>query len=459
MNVIYVLSISVLFQITAAFLAFRLIRVTGRRIAWIFIASAISLMAFRRGISLFQVLSRELTQPLDLPAELVALATSVLMVAGIALIEPIFLTIKRSEEEVRKINRALKVLIMSNHTVIRATEESALLKDVCQIIVEAGGYLLAWVGFAEQDEEKKVRPVVYAGHEEGYLETVNITWSDTEKGSGPTGKAIRTGKPCTTKNILTDPDYAPWRDEAIKRGYSSSIALPLIANGQTFGALTIYAQNPDAFDTEEIKLMTELADDLAFGIITLRIRADHKRIDESLRESEEKFRAMSASAKDAIIMIDNEGNISYWNEAAEKMFGYSEQEALGKELHTFLSSQRYHEAYRNGFSKFKTNGQGVAVGKTLELEAMRKDGTEFPIELSVSAVKLKGKWNATGIVRDITERKLAEEALQKNEEELKKRVKELEEFYDMAVGRELRIKDLREENEELKEELEKYKKP
>jgi len=131
----------------------------------------------------------------------------------------------------------------------------------------------------------------------------------------------------------------------------------------------------------------------------------------ALRESEEKFREMSASAQDGIIMMDNEGNISFWNKAAERIFGYSAQEAMGKELYTLLAPQRYHNNYREGFSKFKTTGQRPVIGETLELEALKKDGTEFPIELSISATKIKGKWHGIGILRDISERKRLEKEL------------------------------------------------
>lgn len=133
---------------------------------------------------------------------------------------------------------------------------------------------------------------------------------------------------------------------------------------------------------------------------------------EDLFESEEKFRKTAEAALDAIIIIDNEGGVSYWNKAAENIFGYSSDEVRGKEMHTIIAPQRYHEAYREGFRKFKDTGEGYAVGKTLELEAVRKDGTEFPVELSVSAVKLKGEWCTIGILRDITERKRVEEELQ-----------------------------------------------
>ena len=153
---------------------------------------------------------------------------------------------------------------------------------------------------------------------------------------------------------------------------------------------------------------------------------ERKRAEEALRESEEKYRTISATAQDAIVMMDNRGNISYWNPAAERIFGYTTVEAIGNELHTFLGPQRYHEAYKEGFKKFQETGQGVAVGKTLELSAIRKDGREIPIELSVSGIQIKGKWHATGIIRDITYRKQAEEELRLAHRDLAIKADELE---------------------------------
>ena len=153
---------------------------------------------------------------------------------------------------------------------------------------------------------------------------------------------------------------------------------------------------------------------------------ERKRAEEALRESEEKYRTISGTAQDAIVMMDNRGKISYWNPAAERIFGYTTEEAIGNELHIFLGPQRYHEAYKEGFKKFQETGQGVAVGKTLELSAIRKDGREIPIELSVSGIQIKGKWHATGIIRDITYRKQAEEELRLAHRDLAIKADELE---------------------------------
>ncbi|MBW2063323.1 MAG: PAS domain S-box protein [Deltaproteobacteria bacterium] len=146
---------------------------------------------------------------------------------------------------------------------------------------------------------------------------------------------------------------------------------------------------------------------------------ERKRAEKALRESEERFRSISASAQDGIVMMDSKGNITYWNEAAERIFGYTKEEVIGKEAHIVLIPERYHETYKKGFSRFRETGHGPLIKKTLELSAIRKNGVEFPIELSVSAIKIRGKWYSTGIVRDITDRKRAEEALRESEEKFR----------------------------------------
>ncbi len=138
---------------------------------------------------------------------------------------------------------------------------------------------------------------------------------------------------------------------------------------------------------------------------------ERKRIEIALKESEEKFCAITGTATDAIVLMDDEGKISYWNPAAEKIFGYTRQETLGKDLHLLLAPREYHQAFLSGFHIFRKSGQGAVIGKTLEFLAVKKDGTRFPIEISTSVINLRGKWEAVGIIRDITERKLDEKTL------------------------------------------------
>jgi GAF domain-containing protein len=151
-----------------------------------------------------------------------------------------------------RIYRALHLVSNSNRALVRATDKSSYLNEVCQIAVEVGGYLMAWIGVAEHDEDRTVRAVAQAGFESGYLECARITWADCERGRGPVGLAIRTGHPSIVRNISDDPAFGPWRVAATQRGYQSLIALPLIYEGRTIGILGVYAAEIDAFDAEEV---------------------------------------------------------------------------------------------------------------------------------------------------------------------------------------------------------------
>lgn len=142
---------------------------------------------------------------------------------------------------------------------------------------------------------------------------------------------------------------------------------------------------------------------------------DRRRAELATQESESRLRAITDTAQDAIVMIDENGHITFWNPAAEKMFGYEASEMLGKNLHNILAPAEFHVQHRECFSAFRTTGSGAAMGKNVELAALRKNGERFPIELSLAAKKRGQGWGAVGIVRDITERKRAMEALSQSE--------------------------------------------
>jgi PAS domain S-box-containing protein/putative nucleotidyltransferase with HDIG domain len=194
---------------------------------------------------------------------------------------------KQGERMLHKVNRTLKTLSNCNQTLIHATDEMQLLNDVCRVIVDDGGYRLAWVGYAEHDAQQTVRPVAQSGQDEGYLATANFSWADTELGRGPSGMAIRTGIAQINQNFLTNPALLPWRESALARGYESSVALPLKSFEEILGVLTVYATESDAFNAAEVKQLQELADDLAFGIRTLRTRNAHERSAQRLLRSME----------------------------------------------------------------------------------------------------------------------------------------------------------------------------
>jgi PAS domain S-box-containing protein len=204
---------------------------------------------------------------------------------------------KRTEAGLARTNRALKTLSAGNVALVHATDELKLIERMCCIIVESGGYRMAWVGYAEHDERKTVRPIAHYGQGDTYhLERAQVTWSDDEGGRGPAGTAIRTALPQIVRGTKAGPDYGPWRENAIKLDYDSVSCLPLIAAGSVFGVLCIYAADRDGFDLDECKLLAELAGDLAFGITLLRDRIVHEHSVELLsRSMEGTIRAMAAT--------------------------------------------------------------------------------------------------------------------------------------------------------------------
>ena len=185
---------------------------------------------------------------------------------------------KLAELALARANRALRARAMTNETLMRVTNEEELLQSTTRIVVEIGGYRVAGVDYAEDDAEKSIKPMAWAGMEEGYIDEAIQTWADTEAGQSPISRAIRSGKPEVVRDISSDAASASWRDAASKRGYASNLALPLSDGTRIFGVLNIYAGEPTAFDAEETRLLRDLADNLAFGIVTLRTRAERDRI-------------------------------------------------------------------------------------------------------------------------------------------------------------------------------------
>jgi len=200
---------------------------------------------------------------------------------------------RRASERLYETNRAQRMLSNCNEALVRVTDEQKLIEEICHIIVDIGGYRMAWVGFTEPDEARSIRPVATVGFERGYLEKVRISWADDSFGQGPMGTAIRTGKVSVGRDFVADPKLAPWRDLALERGFRSSIALPLAVKGRVFGALAIYAAEQDAFGQEQIELLSELAEDMAFGITALRTHADRDRAQEELEQKAAQLQALT----------------------------------------------------------------------------------------------------------------------------------------------------------------------
>jgi len=192
----------------------------------------------------------------------------------------------RAEMELQRLNRAWRVRNACNQAVNRCSDEPDLLDQVCRAVVEEGGYRLAWVGYPGDGDAKPILPVARAGEAQRYLDDLEATWGEDKHGLGPTGTAIRTAQPVVCNEISSDPRLAPWRASAEKHGLICSVALPLAANGKAIGGLTVYSNEPEAFDEKETDLLLQAATDLTHGLILLRTRVARQRAEEALKKTE-----------------------------------------------------------------------------------------------------------------------------------------------------------------------------
>jgi len=220
---------------------------------------------------------------------------------------------KQSETRLKQGNRALSMLKDCSQILVRAENEAELMQEICEMIVQTGGYGMACVGCAEQDRVRNVCGVAQSGLEYGSFEQAQFTWDGLD--DNPIELAIREGIPQVSTSILTDPKMQFWHEPATKNGYQSCIAIPLKNAKSIFGVLTIFAVDSDAFDPEELGLLAELADNLAYGITTLREREKRKQAEEQIRE----MALFPALNPDAVLQVDPTGQIKMTNSIAADM--------------------------------------------------------------------------------------------------------------------------------------------
>ena len=314
---------------------------------------------------------------------------------------------KRADQELERLNRTLKVLSEFNQTLVQSTTETELQDAICRNLVDVGGYRMAFVGAPVDSASCEVTVLAHCGSDAGYLADVG----DADRGLGLTGSAIRSGETLVVRDIESDPAYVDLGAAALACGFRSTIALPLSSDEQTLGALRIYAGEVNAFSEDEVKLLRELAADLAYGMMSLRTREQRQQAESALRESEQRFRSISASALDAIVMLDADGQISYWNPAAERISGYASDEVVGKPALPRLIAPRDLGQVKTALAEIAGDGGESYVGQTIELRGRRRDGSMVDIEASTSAVMLDGRWQLVVMARDVSARKRAEEAL------------------------------------------------
>lgn len=318
---------------------------------------------------------------------------------------------KRSEVELLRMNRTLSLIRKCNQILVYAKNEGALLEGICHRIGDNKDYLTVWAGFAEDDADQRVRPVAWAGiKDQEMLAAINgISWGDSTNGRGPTGTALRTGKTVVT-NDLNDPRNQPWRAIAERLGIASAISLPLKAGGKVLGVISIYARQADAFEDKEVELLSELADDLAYGLVALREAAERLRVEKELLLRQQ---AVDSSGNGIMIATVSEPDISliYVNPAFERITGYSGQDVIGRNPGFLAGDDKDQIGLLEIRAGLRQRRAALAV-----LRNYRKDGSLFWNELSLAPVcNACGEvTHFVGIINDITERVSYETQLERH---------------------------------------------
>ncbi len=319
---------------------------------------------------------------------------------------------KQAQEHIKHLQSALMSIRKINQLIVQEKNKEKLLQTACDILKETSDYKLVWFGMIDGDN-KNILPVGQAGFENGYLKSLNITLDDSGTDSDPTKAALKTGKPFIMKNISTDSRYELWKKEAIKRGYSSMVSIPLTYGERSFGVLNVYASIPDAFDLEEMDLLLEVSQDIAFAMNNIDIEREIETTKELLQNVIDK-------TSDLVCTIDMEGKFLSINKAVTEKLGYEKEELIGKPKIDFAVDR---ELFSRKFKEVLENGSI----SNWEVPLKRKDGSIAFILYSITLLKDRnGKPVAmAGFGKDVTENK-------ENEKRIRRNIKELTTIYDAA---------------------------
>lgn len=357
---------------------------------------------------------------------------------------------KLKEETLRKLNQALVALNKSNQAMIQSLDEADYLKQVCQIVVEDTDFPMVWIGYAQDDDAKTILPVASAGFKDDYLDKVKLSWDDSKNGRGPTGTVIRTGQMSISNNMFTDSTFEPWREHALKRGFAASSVFPLKSGDKAFGVISIYSTKTEAFLDVEIQMLSELANDLAQGITTIRLRAAHqlaekalsksyselevlvkertrelqitnellikeinirKQQEEYLKLTEEKYRTVADFATNWEFWVGANNAMLYCSPSCERITGYSVNEFIQDS--NLISTIIYPDDAEMYLAHQKKELKAQVCDHEIQYRIIRKDGAVRWIGHFCQPIyNSAGLFNGTrGSNKDITVRKKMEELL------------------------------------------------
>lgn len=333
--------------------------------------------------------------------------------------------LKESEKSLFLINRAIHTISECNQAIIHKTDEESLLSEVCQILVETGGNRMAWIGYVPEDTNQLLVPMAYAGHVEGYLETLPLQGTDSSSTRDPCIIAIQTGTVQIRRySQITFDD--PSLTEMITRGYATSIALPLHDGTTVYGVLAIYAPRPDSFDEQEIGMLTGLAEDISFGIQVIRTHKTLAIAQTELFLSEERLRLAMEATNDGLWDWNIQTGDAVCSPRYASMLGYE----IGDLPESFAT-----------WTTLVHPDDALAVNATLA--SAIQNGTEFSAEFRMKMKNGGWKWilsrgivvswdkdsrplRMVGTNSDIADRKESEQMLKQAAQELRNAISHID---------------------------------
>jgi PAS domain S-box-containing protein len=318
--------------------------------------------------------------------------------------------LSRQGNELSRVNRALRLLYAAGQLLVKAETENDLLQDICRLIVETGGYRLAWVGLADGNPDGVVRPHAFAGNDD----ILRVSWSG-QPHERRSFHLLNTTQPTISKNVGNDQFFMP-RKGGLPEGYAAVINLPLQHNAQIFGELHIYAASQDAFDHEEARLLGRLAGDLAFGIVAQRSTEERRRSERALKVERDRAQLYLDEAGVLLMALNDQGQITLINRKGCEILGYSEQELLGQNWFMNFHNPENRKEARQIFTELLNGKTGTSDSFVQTI--VTKGGAERVLEIHNSLI-LGHEGEVTGVLfsgTDITERQKAEAALRESED-------------------------------------------
>ena len=320
---------------------------------------------------------------------------------------------KTAEGRIRRLNQALRTISEINQLVVREGDAERLFQEACRILVEHGGFRMAWLGAAEPGG--RVRPLASAGDSVGYLASVEVRWDDSPTGQGPTGTAIREDRTVSHGEMAPPGAPALWREATAATGLRSGASCPIRKAGVVAGALTVYSAEPAVFDAEMLALLQELAGDLGLALQAIEDRAERERSERDLRTEQERNRKYLEVVSGVLVALDRDGKVALINRAGSRLLGFEEGSLVGRDWFDTCVPPRVREEVRSVYRR-------IMAGELAAIERY-----ENPVLTRAGEERLVSWHNAFGLDEsgmpawtlssglDITEQHRAEDALRTSE--------------------------------------------